>query len=453
MNKIIALLILITLCCGNSFAKSDLIGTWHGEINLGTQKLPIVFHINKINDKCDVTMDSPLQKAFGIPADIDADTTQINITIPSIGAEFRGNNMEKYISGIFNQNGYSFTLILKPGNYIINRPQTPTQPYPYYTQEVCFYNPIDSAKLSGTLTMPLNSKVHGKQNSIPVVLMVSGSGQQNRDEEIFNHKPFAVIAHELALNGIASLRYDDRGVGESTGDIIKATTKTFAKDAKAGIEFLRNKKGNFNNIGIIGHSEGGSIAYMLAAEQIPDFIISIAGPTVSGKDVLLSQNRKILSASKYEQQKIDDYCIGLEQLFDYLIANPDSGEWKDKNAVCSKLKNLQDSEIENYTNIVSSANSWLINFLEYDPLSDIKKITIPYLAILGSKDVQVDAGENIKIFDQLRNRHNKSEAITFEGLNHMMQHCTTGMPNEYSEIEETISTEVLQKIVMWIKNL
>ena len=252
-------------------------------------------------------MDSPDQGAKGIPIQVDRSSSgSISIKIPSIGASYQGLWLVKQIMGTFTQHGNSFPLTLVPGEPKRSRPQTPVAPFPYTTEDVSFAN--GDTVLKGTLVLP-----EGCSRKTPVLVMVTGSGLQNRDEELFDHKPFAVIADAFARAGIATLRYDDRGFGESSGDIINCTTEDLKNDALAGIRLLR---GRFDRIGVIGHSEGGTIALMLAAEGQADFIVSLSGAVISGAETLLWQNRIALAAAGLPAKTVDTYCSLLESAFE-----------------------------------------------------------------------------------------------------------------------------------------
>jgi hypothetical protein len=239
--------------------------------------------------------------------------------------------------------------------------------------------------------------------------MVTGSGQQNRDEELFLHRPFAVLADYLARHGIASLRYDDRGFGQSTGgEVANATTQDFADDAQAGIEWLR-RSGRFSKVGLLGHSEGGAIAFILGGKNLLDFIVSLAGPALKGDTLLLLQQKAVLGP-----------------LADF-----------------TTLESLR-------LNILLRGNPWLHFYIDYDPKDDIAHTTCPVFALNGSKDVQVVPGPNLEAL-QCTLPPNKSHLFKeYPDLNHLFQHCTTGSPKEYGTIEETISEEVLRDIANWI---
>ena len=291
MKKIFLAILAVVLAVTTMSAQSPLAGDWSGTLNVMGQKLTFVFHISQDtsgNWKAD--MDVPEQGAKGVPATVSsADESSIVVDVPAIGAKYSGKLADGALKGDFNQMGMKFPLELtKAAVKAANRPQNPVPPFPYTTREVTFVNEKACATLAGTLTYPIGYEA-GKT---PVAIMVTGSGAQNRDEEIFDHKPFAVIADYLARHGIATLRYDDRGTGESKGGTdVEATTVDFADDAAAGIDFLR-KSGEFGKVGIIGHSEGGLISFILGASNKVDFIVSLAGPATKGETVLISQFRQ-----------------------------------------------------------------------------------------------------------------------------------------------------------------
>jgi hypothetical protein len=264
--------------------------------------------------------------------------------------------------------------------------------------------------MAGTLTYPVGYNKQAKQKAI-VVLFVSGSGQQNRDEELMNHKPFLVIADYLARQGIATLRYDDRATGQSTGgDVKNATSEDFARDAAAGLDFLRTKKA-FSKVGILGHSEGGLIAFLLGTQKKTDFIVSLAGPGVKGDTLLAAQSNRILS----------------------LNGQP------------------ANMTVEKYRQTVASLqNPWLQWFNDHDPSDDIRQTRCPVFALNGDRDCQVISSLNLPAIKRLLPASKKNLIKEYPGLNHLFQHSTTGLPNEYSGIEETISEEVLNDIAQWL---
>ena len=404
-------------------------GTWSGKLDVQGTKISLVFHLDEENP----TMDSPDQGAKGIPIEVTRTATgSITIKVPSIGATYEGLWLIKQIAGTFKQMGASLPLTLTPGEEKLNRPQTPQGPFPYAQEEVSFAN--GDAVLKGTLVLP-----EGCSRKTPVLIMITGSGLQNRDEEIYEHKPFAVIADALARAGIATLRYDDRGFGESTGDLVNCTTEDMKNDAIAGIGLLRER---FDRVGIIGHSEGGTIALMLAAENKADFIVSLAGMVVSGKETLLWQNRVSLAAAGIPAETIDSYCKALETVFDASTAGmplPSTSQFDLPAALSQNLSAV----------MRQLSMPYLKHFVTLDVRPLLGGISCPVLALNGTKDMQVEAASNL---GALRsglpdNPCNKFETV--EGVNHMFQHCQTGMTTEYRDIEETFAPEVLETLVEW----
>ena len=412
MKRFLAIFVPLLLSTCLQLAAQDIKGAWKGDLDLTATKLTIVFHFN--GDTC--TMDSPDQGAKDIPVEVVfVSSDSVIVSNKQLDMVFSGEFQNGIIKGQFKQRGLSLPLILTPNEVVRNRPQTPIPPYPYRTEEVSFTN--GDAILSGTLVYP--EDWNGKKK-VPVAIMVSGSGLQNRDEEVFGHKPFLVITDYLARHGVATLRYDDRGTGLSTGDGRKATSKDFMEDALAGIEFLRSK-GIFKEVGVIGHSEGGEIAFMLGADKKVDFLVSLAGPGVQGDSILVLQNNNALRKAGY------DITVTREEVRDAV-----------------KTKN----------------DPWLEYFSEYDPVQDIRKIFCPALILNGEKDTQVESAVNIPSIEgnlprdrrgRFASRH--TEIKVYPGLNHLFQHCLTGQSEEYNDIEETISPEVLEDIAVWIGKL
>jgi pimeloyl-ACP methyl ester carboxylesterase len=268
--------------------------------------------------------------------------------------------------------------------------------------------------------------------------MVTGSGLQNRDEEIFEHKPFAVIADALAKQGIATLRYDDRGFGESKGDLVNVTTEDLKNDALAGVELLRKQ---FKKVGVLGHSEGGTIGLILAAEGKVDFVVSLAGGVISFEETLLDQNRWTLQQAGYSKDVTDRYCTVLKGLFDELKVGRNPAP-ANHNLPAELEQNLKMAQAQ-------SSTPYMRYFLGLDLTGSLGKITCPVLALNGTKDRQVNCEENL---NALRGGlAGQKEIKAMDGLNHMFQHCGTGDPSEYKDIEETFAPEALDIITTWLK--
>lgn len=374
----------------------------------------------------------------------------------------------KLITGTFTQHGMSFPMPLNPGVPALKRPQTPVGPFVYANADVTFSN--GGAVLKGTLTTPKNCS-----RETPVLIMVTGSGLQNRDEEIFEHKPFAVIADAFAKAGIATLRYDDRGFGESTGDVISCTTEDLKNDALAGIRLLRER---FDHVGVLGHSEGGSIALMLAAEGQADFVISLAGMVISGAETLLEQNRHALQMAGMSEADVNSYCRFLSDAFNAAVHNSPYPSLEDYYLPAGLKQNAG-------TVINSLGTPYMKYFLALNVSEMLNSVTCPVMALNGTKDTQVDCERNLEALrkglptdagdnstirkggiagretgrtSDVKAGSSSGEQQTVvieakEGLNHLFQHCTTGEPGEYKEIEETFAPEVLTEMIDWIQSV
>ena len=378
-------------------------GNWTGKLNVMGTQLNIIFNITKVDGNALVcTMDCPDQGVKNIPADIIVtDGVNVKINVNAINASYEGKLKDDLIEG----------------------------------------------------TYPLGYE-KGASRSVPLVVMVTGSGQQNRDEELLEHKPFLVLADYLARNGIASLRYDDRGTGKSTGDVTNATTENFMKDALAAVDFARNTK-NFGHVGVLGHSEGGTIAFMIGAQGKADFIVSLAGLGVKGADILLAQNQFGLLQNGTPVQVVTDFRKVLVKVLRVM-----SSSERVPNPAAKVQKIAEEADVtipaplmQDLAQSIDLCTPWLRYFINYDPAADIRAVKCPVMAINGSKDTQVFAEENLPAIRRLLPESNLNIVKEYPGLNHLFQHCTTGLPIEYSQIEEKMSPEVMQDITIWIKKV
>lgn len=413
-----------------AFAATAQEGTWNGELNVMGNKVPLVFNFS--TNGC--TIDSPSQGVNGIQAEKTVkDDGTISVKVGMIGATFEGKMIDGEIKGTYVQNGFPLPLTLKPGKLVVKRPQTPVPPFPYKEEAVSFINA--QYTFNGTLTLPENYS-----KNTPVVLMVTGSGQQNRDEELFSHKPFAVIADALARQGIASLRYDDRGWGDKSVNFADFTTDDFRQDAAAALPLLRKR---FNKVGILGHSEGGTIAMMLAAEGKADFIVSLAGMAISGKETLIMQNRQAMTAIGLPKETVDSYCNSISKALDEIASGKKANEINIDD-VPQALKPITIKALQ------QADTPYIRHFLTVDVGKLLPEIKCPVLALNGTKDTQVDCDANTtRIEKGLANCKHSIKKI--DGVNHLFQHCNTGIVTEYQQIEETIAPEVLQEVAKWIK--
>lgn len=430
MRKFLMIMTLLSLAAVTLRAQT---GAWTGKLKVSGVELALVFNIGEESASLDV----PDQGAKEIPVEVSRDALGgITLNVPAINASFKGLWTGKIIAGTFTQHGQSFPMTLTPGVPVIRRPQTPVGPFPYTTEDVSFSN--GDAVLKGTLTLPENC---GRKT--PVLIMVTGSGLQNRDEEMFGHKPFAVIADAFAKAGIATLRYDDRGFGESTGDVVFCTTEDLKNDALAGIRLLRSR---FDRVGVLGHSEGGSIALMLAAEGQADFVISLAGMIVSGGETLIEQNRRAFKAAGLPDSDVESYCGLLSDTFAAI---------RSKSPLPSaETYGLPDALKQNYE---AALNQFRTPYMEYfiglDVSQRLSAVTCPVMALNGTKDTQVQCDRNLEVLKTGLPTNDKTVIHAEEGLNHLFQHCVTGEFSEYKEIEETFSPEVLSEMISWVKAL
>lgn len=446
------MLLLCASVCASQAQKLE--GSWTGKLSVQGVQLTLVFHVEKDKNKgFIVTMDSPDQSVKGVPATVNSLTADsVDIAISSIGARYLGKQQGDHIQGTFTQFGRAFPLILNRGVEEIKRPQTPHPPYPYQSEEVTFQNAKANAVFSGTLTYPAGYEQMNKQK-VPVVLMITGSGQENRNEEIFDHQPFLVLADYLARHGIASLRYDDRGFAKSTGDASQSTMKDNAEDARCGFNYLKSLK-KFGTVGVMGHSEGGCIAMMLAAEGLPDFIVSLAGVAGRGDSLMLKQVYQAMEA-RGGATFAHDYCKVLGAIYAYRNAKKDISHPEVVLDALLKQTNVSLPALsrQSLLPIITMQTPWVLDFIATDMACYLAKIKCPVMAVNGSKDVQVDAHDNLSALRKGLKSNKKNLIKKYEGLNHLFQHCTTGQTTEYRLIEETFAPEVMQDIVDWIKAL
>lgn len=430
MRKILMILALMSVAAVTLKAQT---GAWTGKLKVSGVELALIFNIGEES----ATLDVPDQGAKDIPVEVSRDAVGgITLNVPAINASFKGLWAGKVIAGTFTQHGMSFPMTLTPGAPVVRRPQTPVGPFPYATEEVSFTN--GDAVLKGTLTLPENC-----DRKTPVLIMVTGSGLQNRDEELFGHKPFAVIADAFARAGIATLRYDDRGVGESTGDVVLCTTEDLKNDALAGVKLLRDR---FERVGVIGHSEGGTIALMLAGERQVDFAVSLAGMIVSGAETLLAQNRRAFESAGLPESEVEAFARLLSDTFTAIRTRaplPSADNY-----------DITDALRKNYAAALPSFRTpYMEFFLGLDLSASLSGITCPVMALNGTKDTQVQCDRNIAALEAGLPSNSRSVIRAEDGLNHLFQHCVTGEVSEYKNIEETFSPEVLSEMIAWIKTL
>lgn len=460
MKKTIALLI-STFILIHSLNAQDITGQWNGILSFAGGQLRVVFNIEKSETGYKSTMDSPDQGAKDIPTTSTSfEGATLKITSSQMKMEFTGKLKNAgSIEGTFIQSGQSMPLNLsrKPvEKQKAHRPQDPVKPYSYYTEEVTFKNLEADITLSGTLSLPDNKKAY------PVVILISGSGPQNRDEELMEHKPFLVIADHLTKKGIGVLRFDDRGTAASTGEFKSATTEDFAADVEAAIKYLQTRKEvNKKLIGLMGHSEGGVIAPMVASKNTSvKYIVLLAGTGIPGMELLLMQKEQLEKAAGESEESITKGISMNKGAFEIVASTPsDKLEAALENyyseAVTASPEIIPEGlSKETYIKMASKqlSSPWMKYFLTYDPTIALQKVKCPVLAINGDKDLQVPSKENLQaIQSALEKGGNKQITIKeMPGLNHLFQECTTGLPDEYGKIEQTFSPKALDVISSWI---
>ena len=431
---------------------SDIDGTWMGSLDTGAIKLRVVFHIVNTEDGLTATMDSPDQGAKDIPTtSVTRNGASLKIEAKSIGGIFEGTIAADLssIDGKWTQGGGTLPLLLKrvkdQAELELKRPQNPVKPYPYREDEVTYDNREQNVTLAATFTIPQGT------GPFPAVLLITGSGPQDRDESLLGHKPFLVLSDYLTRHGIAVLRADDRGVGKSTGVFAKATTADFATDTEAGVAYLKTRaEVDPHKIGLIGHSEGAVIAPMVAARnQDVAFIVMMAGTGVPGDQVLVAQGEAIQVASgKSAEEAAKDAAKEREMLT--LVETE-----KDQAVLEKELKEKLAGEVPEAQiglQISEVTSPWFRYFLTYDPATALRKVTCPVLVLNGALDKQVLPSQNLpairKALEEAGNKHFEIDELP--GLNHLFQKAKTGAPAEYAEIEETMSPVALDKMAGWI---
>jgi len=451
-----------SLSAQNKSALKVVPGSWLGVLNANGMNLRVIFNIKLTGkDSLSATLDSPDQGAKNIPLGaVIFEDKKLTIKAPALKAEYNGAiTGDSTIDGTWTQRGAAFTVNLKKLStpFSVNRPQEPKPPFPYTSEDVAFTNDKFNIKLSGTLTIPAGS------GPFKAAIMITGSGAQNRNEELLGHKPFLIIADYLSRHGIAVLRYDDRGVAGSQGNYAEATSADLATDAEAAFNFLKNNpKINQKEIGFIGHSEGGLIASIVASSNGNiGFIVSLAGPGVTGQQIILRQSQDIGRLSGASEKDIKESTETNKKLYAVLRKEKDNNKAEIKilelyKKILEKKKTTEDDTEKAVNNLKmtfgAKTYTWFRYFIMTDPSIYWRKVKCPVLALDGEKDLQVAANENLPAIEKaLKSSGNKSsKTVKMTGLNHLFQHCKTGLPAEYATIEETFSPEALKIIADWI---
>ena len=468
MKKFMILLMSACISLSVTAQQRVVTGIWEGKLNVGVT-LRLVFHFNTNDDGViSGSMDSPDQGAKGIPcSSVVVQSDSLLVELKGIGGSFKGAFQDdSTISGEWIQGGRNFPLSVHHVAQVeqLIRPQTPQPPFSYQSEDVQYDNADKSIHFGGTFTFPDNG------GPFPTALLITGSGQQDRDETIFGHKPFAVIADYLTKKGYAVLRVDDRGMGQtSAGDLKNATTFDFAKDVEASLAYLETRKEvDKNKLGMIGHSEGGLIESIVASRNKNiAFIIMLAGPGLKGADVLAGQAHAILLSNGVSKTTADAYIPLYNSILNAALQTPDTSDaikkamesylqWK-KDTPDSIQKNLkldQTTQAHQMINLMVKEVSipWFKTFMKTDPASYIQKLHCKVLALDGSRDLQVIPGPNL---EAIRAALKKSKSPEYEikelpGLNHLFQKCQTCSVQEYGQLEETFDPSALDAIGNWL---
>lgn len=461
MKLIISLAISLLSVMG-LFAQ-DIIGTWQGTLKVKGTELIVVFHIEQKDDGYTSLMDSPTQGAFGIPTTKTTfENGKLEIVVANLGIYYQGALHNDTIKGTFTQGGMPFPLsFVRSAKKELVRPQNPTAPYPYDVEEITFTNTKEKIELAATLTLP-----KGKEDA-PAVILIAGSGPNDRDETVFGHKPFWVLADYLTRKGIAVLRYDKRGIGESEGEYSIATTQDFADDTEAAISYLKSRKEiDPSNIGLIGHSEGGVIAHMVAARNKDlKFAVLMAGLGVTGEELILTQHQLAFdktTLTEKEKENLNQILINIysnvSNWTEYAGSEQERNNLKEELSIlwqnlAPEIQGEVQKEVFIKKTTANIITPWFKYFLKINPSDYLERLSIPILAINGENDTQVNYQTNLKGIEQALKKANNSHYTikSYPQLNHLFQESTTGEIGEYGEIEQTISPEVLSDIANWIR--
>ena len=431
----------------------EIAGDWFGKLDARVQTLRLVLHIGKTGSS---TLDSLDQAANGIPvSDITRQDRKVSFLVRAVGGKFAGelDATLRKLSGTWTQGGVDMPLVferMKEGETVEapKRPQMPVKPYPYDERQVEFVNPsAPDVRLAGTLTTPRGD------GPFPVIVTITGSGPQDRDESLLGHKPFLVIADYLTRHGIAVLRYDDRGFEKSTGNFATATSADFATDAEAAVDFLKTQpKIEARRIGLLGHSEGGLVAPMVAARR-PDvaFLVLLAPTSVTGAKILVGQGAAIMAAMgkpmSPEASKLS------AEIYDAVLQGASDADLEKKIRAALAASTGTEPGPEMVAMQMKTVTSpWFRFFLGYDPAKALEKVKCPVLALFGEKDLQVLPADNVEPLKAALGRAGNKQVTVkvVPGANHLFQQAQKGTVDEYARIEETINPDVLKTISAWV---
>jgi len=467
--KFIGVILLINMLsvCHVCAQETDIFeGIWLGDLKVNQDvSLRIAFEIKADGKTYSATLNSIDQSAYGIPVEtITIKDRSLMLNAASLNCSYEGYLLvDGLMKGTFKQGGASLELNLHkvdrmPGKKVL-RPQEPKKPYPYVEENVKYENKEAGVSLAGTLTKP------SKKGVFPAVVLISGSGANDRDELVFGHRVFLVLADYLTRQGFAVLRFDDRGVGASEGDFSKATTPDFVNDVEAGVNYLKTRKDiDFSRLGLIGHSEGGLVAPMLAAKSDDiKFMVLLAAPGVRGEELLYTQNEMILKQRGAPANVIDEQNALVRKMYKCILDEKDIKVAKKRvqeiirqNILASpQASQLDDNRINGIVQQQSAlVTPWFRCFLEYDPVSSLKKVKCPVLALNGEKDIQVESKENLAAIEKALSKAKvKYKTVELEGLNHLFLKCETGDVLEYPTLKTSFSVKAMGIIHNWIIEL
>jgi dienelactone hydrolase len=427
-------------------------GEWAGRIGIPGVSLDIGIRLTAEGGGLRGEMDIPAQEIKAMPlADVLLEGRNLSFRLPEISgdARFRGTfeSDGKSIPGAFTQHGQSYPLVLRPGP-VAGRPQEPRAPFPYRAEDVSY--PIQGIDVAGTLTLPEGPGPHA------AILLISGTGAQNRDAELFGHKPFLLLADTLTRAGYAVLRVDDRGVGGTGGVLATSTFDDLTGDVVAGIEYLRSRPEiDPARVGLLGHSEGGYLVPLAAGRTPIAFAVMIAGPAAHGEEVLVEQNRLLLESAGAPPEAIEYQVAFVRELArllraeDYDTARALVTEQLVAQAVALPPEQRPAPE-EIDAQVAATVSPYYRSFLVHDPAPSLRALNVPVLAVYGSADLQVPAAQNELSMEALLTGKPDVTIQTYPGLNHLMQPAVTGAPDEYGNIDTTMDPQVLNTIRGWL---
>jgi pimeloyl-ACP methyl ester carboxylesterase len=428
------------------------LGRWEGALRVGETRLPLVVRVEPGLEGVTAVLDSPAQGARGIPvAGLTATAGMVRFTVPSLGGRFEGAISADggTWTGVWSQGPGTLPLILTRGAALAEpesdrpvRPQTPVPPFPYAAEAVAFRNARAGLDLAGTLTLPRGP------GPFPAVILLTGSGAQDRDETILGHKPFAVWADALTRRGLAVLRYDDRGVGGSGGGGPDETTADFATDAAAAFAFLQARPEiDATRIGLMGHSEGGNTALIATSTGVPAaFVVLIAGPAVTGAEIVTEQAARLAEAAGRTPEQVAEVRRTQGAVMAAVVANRADGVAAAR-AVEAVLTAAGQSPEQARSGIAALSSGWYRHFAAYDPAPALTALRGPLLAVYGGRDLTVPPDQNSEALARLKP---DADIVILPGLNHLMQTATTGLPTEYGTLTETLAPEALETVTDWI---